>query len=58
MKKNIIGLMGDTGNAKFSQFHLHFSIFSVVPIIRFNDYQSIKGWQKMFYLNPEKYFHR
>ncbi len=55
-KRKVIGLMGDTGNAKFSPFHLHFSIFSIVPILKYWDTKAVKGWQKMFYLNPSNYF--
>jgi len=54
-KNKIIGLMGDSGNAQFTPAHLHYSIFSIVPMLRYLDLKSIKGWQKMFYLNPEKY---
>ena len=55
-KRDVIGLMGDTGNAKFAPFHLHFSIFSAIPIFKYFDLKPIKGWQKMFYLNPSNYF--
>lgn len=55
-KNNIIGFMGDTGNAKFAPFHLHFSIYSMAPIFRYFDLKAFKGWQKMFYLNPINYF--
>ena len=55
-KREVIGLMGDTGNAKFAPFHLHFSIYSPVPIFRFLDFKAIMGWKKMFYLNPTNYF--
>ncbi len=55
-QRQVIGLMGDTGNAKFAPFHLHFSIFSPFPLFQYFDLQSIKGWQKMFYLDPNNYF--
>ncbi|WP_406825052.1 M23 family metallopeptidase [Pedobacter sp. KACC 23697] len=50
-----IGLVGDSGNARYSPFHLHFSIFSCVPIFRHYDFKAVLGWQKMFYLNPLEY---
>ena len=52
----VIGQMGDTGNAKYSPFHLHFSIYSVIPIFEYYDARAIMGWKKMFYLNPTRYF--
>lgn len=55
-RKQVIGFMGDSGNAKFAPFHLHFSIYSIFPVFRYLDINSIKGWQKMFYLNPSNYF--
>jgi murein DD-endopeptidase MepM/ murein hydrolase activator NlpD len=55
-RNQFIGLMGDTGNAKFAPFHLHFSIFSLVPIFKYLDFKPKRGFQKMFYLNPTKYF--
>lgn len=55
-KGEIIGLMGDTGNASFAPFHLHLSIFSPIPMLSYFDLNAKQGWQKMFYLNPIKYF--
>lgn len=55
-RKEQIGLMGDTGNAKYSPIHLHFSIFSIIPLFRNFDSKSHKGWLKMFYPNPVNYF--
>ncbi|MGV3546034.1 MAG: M23 family metallopeptidase [Pedobacter sp.] len=54
--RQLIGFMGDTGNAKYSPFHLHLSIFSIIPIFRHYDAQSVMGWKKMFYLNPFNYY--
>lgn len=48
-----IGTVGNTGNAINKPYHLHFSIFSLVPIIKYNDYSAKQGWKKMFYLSPD-----
>jgi murein DD-endopeptidase MepM/ murein hydrolase activator NlpD len=55
-KNQQIGLMGDTGSAKYSPIHLHFSIFSIVPLFRNYDSKSFKGGLRMFYPNPSFYF--
>ena len=54
--KKQIGLMGDSGNAKYSPIHLHFSIFSAIPLFKNFDNKSYLGWQKIFYPDPESYF--
>ncbi len=51
---NVIGTVGDTGNAKGKQPHLHFSILSLVPIPWLID-NSTEGYKKAFYLNPIKF---
>jgi len=50
-----IGTVGDSGNAVGKQPHLHFSIFSLVPMPWLIDGTS-QGYKKAFYLNPIKYF--
>ncbi|MGB4776267.1 MAG: M23 family metallopeptidase [Daejeonella sp.] len=55
-KEQIIGLVGDSGNAKNAPFHLHFSIFSILPVFKYYDSKAPLGWKKIFYLNPETYF--
>ncbi len=49
-----VGTLGDSGNAKGKQPHLHFSIVSIFPYFWKAD-TSTQGWKKMFYLNPIHY---
>ncbi|MCJ8268290.1 MAG: M23 family metallopeptidase [Psychrosphaera sp.] len=46
-----IGTLGDTGNAKGKQPHVHYSIVSIVPIPWRLSMQT-QGWKRMFFLNP------
>ncbi len=46
-----IGSVGDSGNAKGKQPHLHYSILTLVPYPWDID-GSKQGWKKMFYINP------
>lgn len=46
-----IGLVGNSGNAISKPCHLHFSIFSLLPIFKYYS-SDAQGWKKMFYLNP------
>ena len=51
-----IGTVGNTGNAKTTPPHLHYSIATIIPYPwRIDD--APLGWQKMFYLNPIDYLH-
>jgi len=47
----MLGKLGDSGNAKGKPPHLHYSIFSLIPHIGLID-NSMQGWKKMFILNP------
>ena len=50
-----LGGVGDTGNAKGKQPHLHYSVVSLLPMPwRIDD--STQGVKKAFYLNPITYF--
>ncbi|MGK0442260.1 MAG: murein DD-endopeptidase MepM/ murein hydrolase activator NlpD [Pseudohongiellaceae bacterium] len=51
----VIGTVGDTGNAKGKQPHLHYSILSLLPLPWLIDFSS-QGYKKAFYLNPIRYF--
>lgn len=47
----VIGNVGDSGNAKGKSPHLHYSIVNCFPRFWKID-QSPQGWKKMFYVNP------
>lgn len=51
---DIIGLVGNTGNAKNRPTHLHYSISTPFPHFWLID-DDPQGWKKMFYLNPQQY---
>ncbi|MFZ8200448.1 M23 family metallopeptidase [Alteromonas portus] len=55
-QKDKVGTLGDTGNAKGKQPHLHYSIVSLIPL-PWKATSETQGWKKMFFLNPhEKFF--
>jgi murein DD-endopeptidase MepM/ murein hydrolase activator NlpD len=56
-KDELIGTVGDTGNAKGKAPHLHYSILSLIPYPWKID-KSVQGWKKMFYLNPIDYLNK
>ena len=51
---SVIGTVGNTGNAKTTPSHLHYSIATIIPYPWRWD-NSTQGWRKMFYLNPISY---
>jgi peptidoglycan LD-endopeptidase LytH len=54
-KGDIIGSVGDSGNAKGKPTHLHYSVYSLVPYPwRFST--ETQGWKKMFFMNPSDTF--
>lgn len=50
-----IGTVGDTGNAKGKQAHLHFSVLTIIPYLWRID-TSEEGFKKIIYLDPSHYF--
>ncbi len=52
-----IGTVGNSGNAKGKAPHLHYSIYSVIPLPWKVD-QSKLGWKKMFFINPIPYLNQ
>ena len=52
---DILGSVGDSGNAKGKQPHLHYSIVTPLPYFWQID-DSTQGWKKMFFLNPLEQF--
>ena len=54
-KGDIIGSVGDSGNAKGKPPHLHHSVMSLVPYPwRFTT--GWQGWKRMFFMNPADSF--
>ena len=51
----VIGTVGNTGNAKGKPFHVHYTISTPFPHVWLYDGESVQGWKKMFYLNPDLY---
>ncbi len=51
----VIGTVGDTGNAVGKPPHLHFAVVSMIPYPWLASSDS-QGWKRMFYLNPVELF--
>jgi len=49
----IIGSVGDSGNALGKQPHVHYSIVTLFPYLWRMD-GTTQGWKKIFYLNPSE----
>jgi peptidoglycan LD-endopeptidase LytH len=54
-KGDIIGSVGDSGNAKGKPPHLHYSVMSLVPY-PWRITTETQGWKKMYMLNPSDGF--
>ena len=54
-KGDIIGSVGDSGNAAGKPPHLHYSVMSLVPY-PWRVSTETQGWKKMFMLNPNYTF--
>ncbi|KPV94211.1 L-Ala--D-Glu endopeptidase precursor [Pseudoalteromonas sp. P1-9] len=54
-KGEVIGTLGDSGNAKGKPAHIHYSVVTLIPYPwRFTT--ETQGYKKMFYLNPAELF--
>lgn len=53
-KGDIIGKVGNTGNADEKPHHLHYAIETVFPYVWLYDNKAVDGWKKIFYLDPSK----
>ena len=54
-RKDLIGTVGNSGNANNSPAHLHYAIYTIFPYPwRWDD--SRQGWKKMFILDPGEQF--
>lgn len=49
----LLGTVGNTGNAKGKPYHLHYSITTPFPYVHLKEDGTVQGWKKMFYLNPD-----
>lgn len=52
-KGEVLGAVGNTGNASGKAPHLHYSIVSLIPYPWQWD-NSTQGWKKIFFLNPSE----
>jgi murein DD-endopeptidase MepM/ murein hydrolase activator NlpD len=51
---NVVGKVGNTGNAQGRPPHLHYTLISLIP--RFGRHSGgAEGWKLMFFLNPDDY---
>jgi len=52
-KNDIVGTLGDSGNAIGKQPHVHYSIISLLPYPWLFSTEK-QGWKKMFFMNPHE----
>lgn len=50
---DVVGAVGDSGNAKGKPPHLHYSIVTLIPYPWRAD-ATTQGWKKMFFIDPGK----
>lgn len=50
-RSQVIGAVGDTGNARGKQPHVHYSVITLIPYPWRWD-ASTQGWKKVFFLDP------
>jgi len=53
-KGDVLGYLGNTGNAVNTPAHLHYSIVTVIPYLWHYAKNEPQAWKKVFYVNPGK----
>jgi murein DD-endopeptidase MepM/ murein hydrolase activator NlpD len=50
-----LGSVGTTGNAQGKPPHLHFAIYSLLPMLNHYDPNLRQAWKKLFYIDPNEF---